>query len=82
MKNLVLAVLACTMAVFTYAQKSDGIVYWSYEAGYQFDFDLDGKIDLTVPTQTKDVPIAEVFVCDAKIRFLFHSLKFESTPYR
>ena len=26
MKNLVLAVLACTMAVFTYAQKSDGIV--------------------------------------------------------
>ena len=65
MKNLVLAVLACTMAVFTYAQKSDGIVYWSYEAGYQFDFDLDGKIDLTVPTQTKDVPIAEVFVYDA-----------------
>lgn len=54
MKNLVLAVLACTMAVFTYAQKSDGIVYWSYEAGYHFDFDLDGKIDLTVPTQTKD----------------------------
>lgn len=53
MKNLVLAVLACTMAVFTYAQKSDGIVYWSYEAGYHFDFDLDGKIDLTVPTQTK-----------------------------
>ena len=50
MKNLVLAVLACTMAVFTYAQKSDGIVYWSYEAGYHFDFDLDGKIDLTVPT--------------------------------
>ena len=65
MKNLVLAVLACTMAVFTYAQKSDGIVYWSYEAGYHFDFDLDGKIDLTVPTQTKDVPIAEVFVYDA-----------------
>ena len=65
MKNLVLAVLACTMAVFTYAQKSDGIVYWSYEAGYQFDFDLDGKIDLTVPTQTKDVAIAEVFVYDA-----------------
>lgn len=65
MKNLVLAALACTMAVFTYAQKSDGIVYWSYEAGYQFDFDLDGKIDLTVPTQTKDVPIAEVFVYDA-----------------
>ena len=65
MKNLVLAVLACTMAVFTYAQKSDGIVYWSYEVGYQFDFDLDGKIDLTVPTQTKDVPIAEVFVYDA-----------------
>ena len=55
MKKLILATLACLMAVFMYAQKSDGIVYWSYGAGYQFDFDLDGKIDLTVPTQTKDL---------------------------
>ena len=46
MKKLILATLACLMAVFMYAQKSDGIVYWSYGAGYQFDFDLDGKIDL------------------------------------
>lgn len=65
MKNLVLAILACLMAVSAYSQKSDGIVYWSYEAGYQFDFDLDGKVDLVVPTQTKDVAIAEVFVYDA-----------------
>lgn len=65
MKKLVLAALACSMAVSMYAQKSDGIVYWSYEAGYQFDFDLDGKIDLTVPTQTKDIQISEVFVYDA-----------------
>ena len=65
MKKLILATLACLMAVFMYAQKSDGIVYWSYGAGYQFDFDLDGKIDLTVPTQTKDLQISEVFVYDA-----------------
>lgn len=51
------------MAVFAYGQ--DGIVYWSNEGGYKFDFDLDGKIDLEVPTQTKDLPIAEVFVYDA-----------------
>ena len=33
MKKLILATLACLMAVFMYAQKSDGIVYWSYGAG-------------------------------------------------
>lgn len=65
MKKFVLAVLACSMAVSMNAQKPDGIVYWSHEAGYQFDLDLDGKIDLTVPTQTKDIEISEVFVYDA-----------------
>ena len=65
MKKLTLVFLVSLMTVFSYGQNKDGIVYWSAEAGYQFDFDLDGKIDLTVPTQTKDVAISEVFVYDA-----------------
>lgn len=65
MKKLTLVFLVSLMTVFSYGQNKDGIVYWSSEAGYQFDFDLDGKIDLTVPTQTKDVAISEVFVYDA-----------------
>lgn len=63
MKKLTLLVLACFMAVCAYSQ--DGIVYWSYQDGYKFDLNLDGKVDLTIPTQTKDLPIAEVFVFDA-----------------
>ncbi len=63
MKKLTLGLMACLMSFGSYAQ--DGIVYWSNEAGYQFDFDLDGKIELTIPTQTKDIPISEVFVYDA-----------------
>lgn len=63
MKKLTFLVVACFMAVFAYGQ--DGIVYWSAADGYKFDFDLDGKVDLTIPTQTKDIPIAEVFVFDA-----------------
>lgn len=63
MKKLTFLFVACFMALFAYGQ--DGIVYWSNEDGYKFDFDLDGKVDLAIPTQTKDIPIAEIFIFDA-----------------
>ena len=69
MKKLTLVFLVSLMTVFSYGQNKDGIVYWSAEAGYQFDFDLDGKIDLTVPTQTKDVNSTYMlkFITDYKL---------------
>ena len=41
------------------------MVYWSQADGYKFDFDLDGTVDFSLPTQTTDKAISQVFVFDA-----------------
>ena len=47
------------------ACSQDGMVNWSQADGYKFDFDLDGTVDFSLPTQTTDKAISQVFVFDA-----------------
>lgn len=63
MKKFFFLFASLCLAMSMFAQ--NGLVYWSQADGYKFDFNLDGKIDLSVPTQTTDKTISQVFVFDA-----------------
>ena len=63
MKKIFFLLFSLSLTMSMYSQ--DGLVYWSQSEGYSFDFDLDGKIDLTLPTQTKDRAISDIYVFDA-----------------
>lgn len=61
-KNCLLLTALC-LSMSAWSQ--DGLVYWSQADGYKFDFDLDGTVDFSLPTQTTDKAISQVFVFDA-----------------
>lgn len=63
MKKIIFLVVSLCISMSMWSQ--DGLVYWSQAEGYKFDFDLDGEIDLSLPTQTTDKAISQVFVFDA-----------------
>ena len=63
MRKIVFLLTALCLSMSAWSQ--DGLVYWSQAAGYKFDFDLDGTVDFSLPTQTTDKAISQVFVFDA-----------------
>lgn len=63
MRKIVFLLTALCLSMSAWSQ--DGLVYWSQADGYKFDFDLDGTVDFSLPTQTTDKAISQVFVFDA-----------------
>lgn len=63
MRKIVFLVMPLCLSISAWSQ--DGLVYWSQADGYKFDFNLDGEVDLSLPTQTADKAISQVFVFDA-----------------
>ena len=63
MRKIVFLLSALCLSMSAWSQ--DGLVYWSQADGYKFDFDLDGTVDFSLPTQTTDKAISQVFVFDA-----------------
>lgn len=63
MRKIIFLVMSLCLSVGAWSQ--DGLVYWSQADGYKFDFNLDGEIELSLPTQTTDKAISQVFVFDA-----------------
>ena len=45
------------------AWSQDGLVYLSQADGYKFDFDLDGTVDFSLPTQTTDKARFRKYLC-------------------
>lgn len=52
MRKIVFLLTALCLSMSAWSQ--DGLVYWSQADGYKFDFDLDGTVDFSLPTQTTD----------------------------
>ena len=52
MRKIVFLLTALCLSMSAWSQ--DGLVYWSKADGYKFDFDLDGTVDFSIPTQTTD----------------------------
>ncbi len=63
MRKIVFLLTALCLSMSAWSQ--DGLVYWSQADGYKFDFDLDGTVDFSLPTQTTDKAISQVFVLNA-----------------
>ena len=63
MKKIIFLVMSVCLSISAWSQ--EGLVYWSQADGYKFDFNLDGEVELSLPTQTTDKPISQVFVFDA-----------------
>ncbi len=63
MRKIIFLVMSLCLSISAWSQ--DGLVYWSQADGYKFDFNLDGEVDLSLPTQTADKAISQVFVFDA-----------------
>ena len=59
MRKIVFLLTALCLSMSAWSQ--DGLVYWSQADGYKFDFDLDGTVDFSLPTQTTDKAISQVF---------------------
>lgn len=55
MRKIVFLLTALCLSMSAWSQ--DGLVYWSQADGYKFDFDLDGTVDFSLPTQTTDKAI-------------------------
>ena len=65
MRKIVFLLTALCLSMSAWSQ--DGLVYWSQADGYKFDFDLDGTVDFSLPTQTTDKAISQVFVFDGAV---------------